>query len=54
MRWVELQPARSATLEGDLPLSIRVEGLAGTEVAQGLLADLERLTMTHLHIQLPD
>lgn len=53
-RLLELQPARSATLEGDPPRSIRVEGLGGTEIAPSLLADLERLAMTRLHIEIPN
>lgn len=37
---------RSATLEGDPPRSIGVEGFGGTEMALGLLADLEHLAGT--------
>lgn len=48
---VHLQPARSAALEGDPPRAIRVEGLGGTEIAPGLLADLERLAMISLHVE---
>ncbi len=48
---LHLQPARSATLEGDPPRAIRVEGFGGTEVAPGLLADLEHLAMTRLHVE---
>ncbi len=50
-RILHLQPARSVTLEGDPPRAIRVEGFGGTEVAPGLLADLERLAMTHLRVE---
>jgi hypothetical protein len=39
---LHLQPAPSATLEGDPPRAIRAEGFGGTEVAPGLLAHLER------------
>lgn len=53
-RLLELQPARSAMLEGDPPRSIRVEGFGGTAVAPGLLADLECLAMTRLHVEIPD
>jgi len=53
-RILELQPARSATLEGDPPRSILIEGFGGAEVAPGLLADIERLAMTRLHIQIAD
>jgi len=49
---LELQPARSAALEGDPPRAIRIEGLGGTEVAPGLLTDLERLSMTCLRVEL--
>lgn len=51
---LHLQPARSATLEGDPPRSIRVEGFGEVEVAPGLLADLERLAMTRLRVQVAD
>ncbi len=51
---LHLQPARSATLEGDPPRAIRVEGFGGTEVAPGLLADLECLAMTSLHVEVAD
>jgi hypothetical protein len=48
---VHLQPARAATLEGDPPRAIRVESFGGNEVAAGLHADLERLAMTSLRIE---
>ena len=48
---VHLQPARSATLVGDPPRDILVEALGGTEVAPGLLADLDRLAVTTLRVQ---
>jgi hypothetical protein len=48
---VHLQPARSATLLGDPPQDIVVEALGGTEVAPGLLADLDRLAMTTLRVE---
>lgn len=51
---LHLQPARSAALEGDPPRAIRVERLGGTEVAPGLLADLECLAMTSLHVEVAD
>jgi hypothetical protein len=51
---VHFQPARSATLEGDPPRAIRVEGFGGTEVAPGLLSDLERLAMTRLRVEVAD
>jgi hypothetical protein len=53
-RILHLQPARSATLEGDPPRSIRVEGFGTVEVAPGLLADLDRLAMTRLHVEVAD
>jgi hypothetical protein len=51
---VHLQPARSATLEGDPPRAVVVEAFGGTQVAPGLLADLERLAMTRLHVVAED
>lgn len=48
---IHLQPARSATLEGDPPRSILVQGYGGTEVAADLLHDLERLAGTSLHVE---
>jgi hypothetical protein len=53
-RILHLQPARSATLEGTPPRSIRIKGFGGTEVASGLLAGLERLAMTRLHVETAD
>jgi hypothetical protein len=48
---VHLQPARSATLDGDPPRAVLIHGFGGTEVAPGLLADLERLAMTSLQVE---
>jgi hypothetical protein len=48
---VHVQPARSAELEGDPPRAIRIEGFGEAEVAPALLAHLERLAMTSLHIE---
>jgi hypothetical protein len=50
-RILHMQPARSAVLEGNPPRSIRIEGFGETDVAPALLADLERLAMTRLHIE---
>jgi hypothetical protein len=48
---LELQPARSARLEGDPPRAILVESYGGINVAPGLLAQVERLTGTSLHVE---
>jgi hypothetical protein len=49
---LELQPARSARLEGDPPYAIRIEAYGElAEVAPGLLAEVERLTMTSLCVE---
>jgi hypothetical protein len=49
---VHMQPARRATLEGNPPRAIRVIGAGGTEVAPALLADLDRLAMTSLTVEI--
>jgi hypothetical protein len=38
---------------GDPPRRIRVEGYGGAEVAPGLLAQVEHLTRTRLHVEAP-
>lgn len=48
---VHLQPARSAALEGDPPRAILIEGYGRPEVAPQLLADLEKLATTNLHLE---
>jgi hypothetical protein len=49
-RLLELQPARTVVLIGEPPNAIRVLGFGGTEVAPGLLADLELLAGTRLRV----
>ena len=49
-RLLELQPARSAVLIGEPPRAIRVLAFGGTEVAPGLLADLELFAGTRLRV----
>lgn len=51
--WIlELQPARSARLEGDPPRVIRIEAYGDVpEVAPALLAHVERLTGTSLRVE---
>jgi hypothetical protein len=51
---LEFQPARSVQLDGEPPRVIRIEAYGGTEVAPGLLAELQRLTMTSLHAEVPE
>jgi hypothetical protein len=51
---VHVQPARSAKLEGDPPRVIRIEGFGEPEIAPALLAHLEGLAMTSLHIEAAD
>jgi hypothetical protein len=48
---LEIQPARRVSLEGDPPRAIRVESYAGIEVAPALLASVEQLTGTTLHVE---
>jgi hypothetical protein len=48
---LELQPAKSAHLEGNPPRAIRIESYGGINVAPGLLAQVERLTATSLHLE---
>jgi hypothetical protein len=51
--WIlELQPARSARLEGDPPRAIRIEAYGDApDVAPALLAHVERLTKTSLRVE---
>jgi hypothetical protein len=47
----ELQPARSVFPEGDPARAIRVAGYGSADVAPGLLAQVERLAKTSLHVE---
>jgi hypothetical protein len=49
-RLLEFQPAHSATLVGEPPRAIRVLAYGGTEVAPGILAEVERLAGTPLKV----
>ncbi len=52
-RLVHLQPARSARLEGDPPRVIVAEAYGSAEIAPGLLAEIEQLAGTLLHVEMP-
>jgi hypothetical protein len=47
---VEFQPAKTATLLGDPPRTIRVVGYGGTEVASGLLQKISEAAGTPLRV----
>ena len=49
-RLLQFQPARSAVLIGDPPTALSVLAFGGTEVAPGLLADLELFAGTRLRV----
>jgi hypothetical protein len=49
-RLLQFQPASSAVIIGDPATAIRVLGFGGTEVAPGLLADLELFAGTRLRV----
>lgn len=48
---LELQPAPSAFPEGDPVRAIRIATYGGTGIAPGLLAQVERLAETSLHVE---
>ena len=48
---LEFQPAVSASLEGSPARAIRIESCSSVSVAPGLLAEVERLSATSLHVE---
>jgi hypothetical protein len=49
-RLLEMQPAQSVQLVGEPPTAIRVLGYGGTEVAPGVLEEVEQLAGTSLRV----